>query len=132
MMILLIFLPFTIFSQNSELPQQDETPQIAKVLKSYEYCLNHDNEGVVESAIGNVLNYKVLHPDADMLRIKIQLERLSRSGETRRIRYKAFLVSQIIENPELLTKIEKKVYKDAGEFFELLAGLLQEQLVYTP
>lgn len=116
-------LSFSVFAQGTTSEVVEDSVQLSPTelaVKSYENCLQHENSGVVESAIGNLLMFKHLNPDADTRMIESQLDVLSENGETAMIRRKAALVSKIIKNPVLVSKMEKKFYKDMEQFFEIL------------
>jgi len=114
-------LSVSLFSQSSKKPEQTKDCKIDIAIQCYELCLKHTNEGVVESAIANVLMFKHLHPDANWENIEILLDELSNTSNSTRIQKRAYLVSQIMKNPALVSRIEEEFYQDVDQFFEILA-----------
>ncbi len=99
--------------------------------KNYEKALKSGNAGMVESAIFHSLKFMLFYPQEDAAKLKKQITRLVKEGETRSIRYKAYLASQFLNNPDLLATIEKEDYKDADQFFKILGDTLQENVLVS-
>ncbi len=99
--------------------------------KNYEKALKSGNAGMVESAIFHSLKFMLFYPQEDVAKLKKQITRLVKEGETRNIRYKAYLASQFLNNPDLLATIEKEDYKDADRFFKMLGDTLQESVLVS-
>ena len=120
--LLIIFLVFSaaIIAQEQPCDPPPEMTPTQKALVSYERCLKHENQGVVESAICNVLLFKHLNPDVDMCHLESLIEDLSKNSDNEDIRRKALLVSNILKNPQLVARIDKKYYKNVEEFFDIL------------
>lgn len=97
--------------------------------KNFEKALKSGNAGLVESAIFHSLKFMIFYPEQDVTKLKKQITRLVKEGETRNIRYKAYLASQFLNNPDLLATIEKEDYKDADRFFKMLGDTLQESVL---
>ncbi|MFC2088944.1 hypothetical protein ACFLSX_05020, partial [Calditrichota bacterium] len=116
----LICFSLSLFAQNSLSSKFDQDSLNDIAIKNYEICLTHENEGVVESAIGNVLRFKYRHPDTNLDSIEYLLFELSESYKIKRIREKALLVSQILKNPALVSEIGNNFYKDIHQFLEVM------------
>jgi len=71
-----------------------------KLTKRYLVGLNHSNEGVVESAIINVMKLKFYYPDADYSKIIGKLNQLTAEGSTKRMRIRSYVVNSYLEHPE--------------------------------
>lgn len=99
--------------------------------KNFEKALKSGNAGLVESAIFHSLKFMIFYPEQDVTKLKKQITRLVKEGETRNIRYKAYLASQFLNNPDLLATIEKEDYKDADRFFKMLGDTLQESVLVS-
>jgi hypothetical protein len=115
-----LILSISLFSQSLK-SEQTVDRQIATAIEAYELCLKHENKGVIESTIANVLRFKHLHPDANWENIEILLDELSETSNSSKIQAKASLVLQIMKNPTLASRIEKKFYQDVEQFFKILA-----------
>lgn len=107
--------------------------QSAENLKSapqnFEKALKSGNAGLVESAIFHSLKFMLFYPEQGVARLKKQISRLVKEGETRNIRYKAYLAAQFLNHLDLLARIEKADYKDADRFFTMLGDTLQESVL---
>ncbi len=120
--IIITFFTFSIFAQRS-MEQVEQGPQ------NYERALKSNITGMVESAIFQSVNFKLHYPGMNTDGITFQLNRLSREGQTETVRYKAFLASYFIQNPQLLSRIKRKLYKDEVQFFKMLTETLNSKLI---
>lgn len=96
---------------------------------NYIKALKSDNDGMVESALFHAMKYKLYYPEQNTSDLEKQIERLAENGESEAIRYKAFLASKFMQSDALMNRIEKEDYKDAGEFFKMLGGELNEYVL---
>ena len=107
--------------------------QVSKIVKqapaNYLVALRSENQAVVESAIFYSVKFKLFYEDQDCEALRNELKELSINGKSETIRLKAFLAGYFLNNPELLTKIEKVNYKDSNLFFQMLANTLQEKIL---
>ena len=107
--------------------------QVSKSVKqapaNYLVALRSENQAVVESAIFYSVKFKLFYEDQDCEALGNELKELSINGKSETIRLKAFLAGYFLNNPELLTKIEKVNYKDSNLFFQMLANTLQEKIL---
>ncbi len=97
------------------------------VKKNYLHSLKSNNLGVLESTVFYVVKFRLFYPQQDCEEIAAELDRLAITGPTPRIRYKAQLASNFMHNNEWLSTIKKSDYKDADQFFILLAETLQSK-----
>jgi hypothetical protein len=97
------------------------------VKKNYLHSLKSNNLGVLESTVFYVVKFKLFYPGQDCGAITAELDRLAVTGPTPRIRYKAQLASNFMHNNDWLSMIKKSDYKDADQFFALLAETLQSK-----
>ncbi|MFQ5584357.1 MAG: hypothetical protein ACE5GL_07980 [Calditrichia bacterium] len=93
--------------------------------------LKSDNLGVVESAIFHSVKFKLYYPDEKMDKLISELNKLIGEGETGTIRHKAYIALQFLNNPGLLSKIEKRDYKDPVQFFLMLGDSLNDYIFAT-
>ena len=106
-----------------------------KVVGNYAASLGHHNEGVVESAIFQVLKLKQAYPEMAMPQIRDQLSGLALHGASQAIRYKAFIALAWMDQPEALRAIDLPA-GDADAAFRQMADELERELrsaeVVTP
>ena len=69
-------------------------------LPNYYKALNSHNQGMIESAIVNVVKLKMYSPGMDYSQIQDKLNELMENGPTDVIKYKAFIAALYIEHPE--------------------------------
>jgi hypothetical protein len=93
--------------------------------KNFEANLKSSNEGVLESSLALIGRIKLYHPDRPMEKIEKEIYQLSISGPTDRIRYKAYLVYKVFNNPSMFATESKTDYTDSDQMFTALAMRLQ-------
>lgn len=96
-----------------------------KVVRNYQFCLRSENNGVVESALGQVAFMKLVNPDQPMEMLQEDITQLVLFGRTPRIRYRAYLAAQVIDNPGMFAGIAMPACTTCDELFDELAGELQ-------
>jgi len=69
-------------------------------MDNYLEALDSSNEGMVESAIENVIKFKIAVPQQDFSDASEKMEFLSKYGKTNAICYKAFIGQLYLNNPE--------------------------------
>ena len=94
-----IFAAMLIFTLISVSTGQSPTQCLA-ALPNYYTALNSDNEGLIESAIVNVVKLKMYSPDLNYSEIKDKLKELMEAGPSDVIKYKAFIALLYLEHPE--------------------------------
>lgn len=105
---------------------QDAPTSLDNATENYLTGLNHHNNGVVESAITNVMLLKMYHPEKDFSVVTKKLDELTLKGPDKMVRLKAFIAANYIKHPERFNWIEKGDYEDAVAFFELYSARLEE------
>jgi hypothetical protein len=74
-------------------------PDFQRIIVNYLACLNSENAGVVESALGHVTLARIKYPEQDLKKIQEKLYDLASQGATQSIRHKAFTAMQVFANP---------------------------------
>ncbi|MCB9058852.1 MAG: hypothetical protein H6627_09815 [Calditrichae bacterium] len=105
---------------------QDAPKSLDNATQNYMMGLNHHNNGVIESAITNVMLLKLYHPEKDFSDIAEKLDALTIENPDKMIRLKAFIAANYIKHPERFNWIEKGDYEDAVAFFEMYSAKLKE------
>lgn len=77
-----------------------QSPKAAELTERYLSGLNHFNQGVVESAVINVMKMKVYYPNEDYSKIIKKLNQLTVEGLTKQIRIRAYVVNSYLNHPE--------------------------------
>jgi len=85
---------------------------------AYFMCLNHSNSGVIESAIVNIMKLKFFNPDIDYTKCIYKLEQLSKSGQTKFIRVKAYVAANYLKHPERFNWFKSGLYQEISTFFD--------------
>ena len=73
--------------------------QLEKGTANYLRALQQQNDGLVESAMINLLRMKSRYPDLDYNPIISQLRYLSRNGSTQSLRFLAYFTSLYLDDP---------------------------------
>lgn len=118
--ICIIFISLSVFANNSSLQKIDKQEKIPCAIENYRLCLQHENPGVVESTLGNVIKLKYKCPKLDMSLIEKELLSLSEYGVNKNIRSKASLVLKILKNPELVKEIGIQFYANVDQFLDFM------------
>ncbi len=99
--------------------------------KAYEHCLLSDNNGVVESAIREVLLIKLAQPNVQCDRIASALEELRVNGATPIIRLKASLAKYVYDNPAMFAEEGIRSYSWDTDVFGVITDRLRESVFVT-
>jgi hypothetical protein len=102
--------------------------QIECAKKSYLNSLESGNEGVVQSAIGIVLQWRLISPSDDFSRLEQKINDLAINGSSPAIRFKASLASLVMENPTMVT-FDVAGCDNCGELFDAITGSVRQMLV---
>jgi hypothetical protein len=94
----------------------------------YVRCLASDNDGVVESAIREVLLIKLAQPSVRCDRIENALEELRIHGATPMIRLKASLAKYVYDNPAMFAEEGTRTYAWDTDVFGAIANRLRESV----
>jgi len=96
-----------------------------KALKQYLVCLNHHNDGVVESAIINLMKMSRECSEISYQTIVERLDTMATDGRTANIRLLAFIAARYLqdsENPHLLADLK---IDDHQQFMKMLLDRLK-------
>ncbi len=96
--------------------------------KSYLDCLNSTNEGVVQSAIGIILQWRLVNPQEDLSKHEEKISDLVMNGGTPGIRFKASLASLVFDNPDVVN-FDAAACDDCGQLFDAIAGSVRQMLI---
>jgi hypothetical protein len=97
-----------------------------KAAESYLSALSSTNRGVVESALAHVAMIKLIMPDCEMRSVKASVTAIESNGVTEEVRYKAWIVRTLMDNPELFVGIAKSGYEEPDALFAALARTMAE------
>lgn len=127
---IIVFFSITIFANNPESKTEIKLKKAKCAVENYELCLSHENPGVVESTLANIIKLRFKCPDAKFEPIFEQLKKLTLSGKNEKIRQKAEMVSRILENQELVAKIGTNFYSEVDLFLDamLLSTQIQDNI----
>jgi len=119
---------FAVLTFASNVFAQWNMERIQKAYCCYENSLNHPINGVVESAIINIMKMKLVCPDLDYRDLTKRLEKLSFEGNTKSIRYKAYIATNFLKHPERFKWIKPGSYEELNNFFARYEEKLAKQL----
>ena len=98
-----------------------------KALANLLTALRSENQGLTESAIMMVAEIKMLYPGNNIAETKDVIDSLSVHANVPSVRYKAYLASNVCDNPEWFAK--KGNIKSDGEFFDSVEAQLHERIL---
>lgn len=104
-------------------PGRNSTP---KLIECYLQALNHSNQGVVESAIINVMKLKLNRPDADYRKIIKCLDKMVKENPNKIVRIKAYIAASYLKYPERFNWINTTSYEETDRLFNLLTEKLND------
>src|SRR6185369_532484 len=93
--------------------------------QNFAAALQSENDGAVESALALVARLKLSLPERRFVMIESECVRLITNGQTESIRYKAYLVLNLLGHPRMFATEARTSYPDANEMFTALANRLQ-------
>lgn len=131
---LLLFCSFSV-AQNQETessaPRKKATRnvQIETGIGNYLMGLRSNNGGIVESSIMGIVKLKILYPHIAFREIEGVLDSLVTNGKTPAVRYKAYLASNVCENPLWFADQRELQHLRTDEFFVPIAKKLQERML---
>jgi|GEM_PF-3136549 hypothetical protein len=116
----------------AELDLSPGSPVIKRALIGFSYGLQHPVEGVVESAIYQVMVLSLRAPDVDLTKLKTQLKDLSTSHEMASIRVRAFLALEFLSNDSYRAQVKHFVHlnqdqEEAVDIFKNISTRLTDQ-----
>jgi len=97
--------------------------RLEKGLAGYLLALQCKNEGVVESALMNLIKMKSQYPDLDYSRIIERLQYMQEQGQSRGLRFLAFFTLSYLQNPENLNWLLDR-YAELTQNADYLSGIL--------
>jgi hypothetical protein len=104
---LLIIAAFiAIFSKTVFAQEVRSQEYLDKAITAYQECLTNETNGVVESAIYNVIVMKSYYPAQDYSDLVYKINKIAAKGNTAKLRYKAQLASLYFEYPALFEGME--------------------------
>jgi hypothetical protein len=102
---------------------------IERLAPRYLHCLSSKNDGVVSSTIG-VLARMALYSDRfDSRSIREEMSRLADASGVPSVRYRAYLVSMLLENPAWFAEEGAKEYQSDDDLFYALSNRLSKTLL---
>jgi hypothetical protein len=95
---------------------------------NYYTALNRNNEGIIESAITNIMIMKLYFPERNYDNFIAKLTELNTEGKSKQIRYKSYIACNYLKHPERYTWINKDSFKNTIELFNQFSEKLAKQL----
>ena len=106
-----------------------EPKHLDKAPANFMKALNSDSNQMAEAALFHMLKLKLFYPEIDTDLLTQKVEKVMQDGKTETFRYKAYVTHYFLSNPVLLDHVVKENYKNCNEFFQMLASVMQEQLL---
>ena len=81
--------------------QVNENKEVSKIAKEkYLLALQHENHGVISSAMNNIIHLRLVYRDLEMTEIENTLSELERTAPTKMLSYKAYITKNFIRSPD--------------------------------
>ena len=101
----------------------------AKLEKKYAACLSSENDGVVESALAHIAMFKLMYPVKEFNVLEKAVREVAAKNSSPEIRYKAYLVVSLFENPEQFASQACSKYNSPDDLFGALATRIHDVIV---
>ena len=101
----------------------------SKLEKKYAACLSSENEGVVESALAHIAMFKLMYPVKEFGILERAVKVVADQNPSPEIRYRAYLVSSLYENPKQFVNEARTSYSNPDELFDALASRMNQAIV---
>lgn len=106
---------------------KEKPSAVERATDNYLVGLRLNNEGVMESAIFNIIKLKLVYPYLDYTKLAVALDSIAENSGNKVIQRKAYLASMYVKYPERFNWITNKTYVENNAFFDLLAVKLEQQ-----
>jgi len=103
------------------------TVNITRAANNYLFALGNENNGVVESAIMNVMKMRLEYPEYNYTEIIKALNNVSEKSSNAVTKRKAHIASVYLKYPDRFNWIKKNTTEKNNAFFELLATRIERQ-----
>lgn len=132
----LLLFATTAKAQNNA-PERPYFPDIVAIQKadystaegSYASCLKSDNGGVVESALAHIAMLKLMYPVREFNILAKAVAALAASDASPEIRYKAYLVKSLLNDPKQFASEARTDYASPDALFGALAARMHDVIV---
>ena len=120
----------SLFANNTDSRVEIKSEKAKCSINNYKLCLKHENAGVVESALANIIKFKYHCPNENYKCIIKQLNVLLKNHENNNISKKAALVLKILQNQDLIAEIGNKFYANLDQFLDaiILSSKYEQEL----
>ncbi|HCV42293.1 MAG TPA: hypothetical protein DGH68_02325 [Bacteroidetes bacterium] len=105
------------------------TANLTQAKKVFQWSLESDNDGVVESVLGHIAHMRITLPQEAMKDIEAAVRELANNGRTPVIRYKAYLASLVFDNPSMFCQTVTNKYASSDELFGAIATRVQQTML---
>ncbi|MBI5472479.1 MAG: hypothetical protein HY961_09060 [Ignavibacteriae bacterium] len=133
--VVMLLVATTGFAQdvNKEYPYfptaaQYRCADLQRVSVQYLAALSSENQGVVESALAHVAMMKVMLPTCNLKRLKSKVDEMATGASSLEVRYKAFLVKAVFEEPEMFDEIAYARYDNADQWLGAIASRMSQAI----
>jgi len=99
------------------------------VIPRYLYCLNSENEGVVISTLAFFARMNLYNEGFHPSKVQSEVTRLAEAGPSPAIRYRAYLVTMLLDNPGLFAEDGTHDYMSDDDLFQALSVRLSKSLL---
>jgi hypothetical protein len=99
------------------------------IVPRYLHCLKSENDGVVSSTLAVFARMNLYNEGFHPAKVQSEVARLSEDGATPAIRYRAYLVSMLLENPGFFAEEGTRDYMSDDDLFLAISTRLSRSLL---
>ena len=96
----------------------------SRIANIYTGNLSSSNQGVIESSLAHLAMMKLMIPASDLSAAQEVVAGMASNYSSPETRYKAFLASSVISQPNMFVGMENQKYGNADEFFGEIAATM--------
>jgi hypothetical protein len=124
-----VLLTQTVSAQSAGRTSVVSPQKIEYAKKNILFGLASGNEGITESVMVLTAKIVLMAPQTDLTEIRTHIERIASAHASGTLRYKAFILMQILEDPERFADVDTLRGLEPEAFFIAVARQLQRQLL---
>jgi len=102
--------------------EMHRTANFDKAINQYCASLRSENEGVVESALAHLVRMKLFVPELNCPEVPLAIRMVAVSGETPKVRHRAYLASLVFDSPAIFKAEGKQLYSGPDDLFSTIAS----------
>jgi hypothetical protein len=102
---------------------------LENIVPKYLWCLSNGNSGVVTSSIGVLARLSLYNEHVALPKLRAELTRLTGAENSAPVRYRAYLLGMLLDNPEWFREERSKEYMTDDDLFLALSNRMARTIL---